>query len=67
MLDPISLCDLALELRMSVSELMHGRGTPMGIHELTVMWPSYWAYRQRQDAREAAEQERQAQLQRSRI
>ena len=67
MLDPLSLCELALELKMSVSELMHGRGAPMDIHEMTVTWPAYWSYRQRQAERDAAEQEKAAQLQRSRI
>lgn len=67
MLDPISLCELSLELGLTVSELMHGRGTPMTIHELTVTWPAFFAYRNREAAREAAEQERDARMQRSRI
>lgn len=67
MLDPLSLCELALELGMSVSELEHGRGTPMSLHELTVVWPAYWAYKSREQERQAAEQEKQAKLQRSRI
>ncbi len=67
MLDPLFLCELALELGLSVTELMHGRGTPMTIHELTVTWPAFWAYRARDTERQLAEQERSAKMQRSRI
>lgn len=47
--DPIFLCELALELKMPVSELA-GR---MSAHELTVVWPAYFRYRQREAEREA--------------
>lgn len=54
--DPLFLCELALELNMSVAEITHGRGAPMSAHELAVVWPTYyetkrrlelWAERQR--------------------
>ncbi len=67
MLDPISLCELGLELGLTVTELMHGRGTPMTIHELTVLWPEFWAYKGRESERQADEQEDQARRQRGRI
>lgn len=42
--DPIFMCELALELRMPVGEL----GQRMTAHELTVVWPAFFAYRKRQ-------------------
>ena len=42
--DPIFLHELALELRMSVRQL----GESMSLHELTVEWPAYFAFRRRQ-------------------
>jgi hypothetical protein len=51
--DPIFLCELAFELKMTVAELTHGRGTPMSAHELTVVWPAYFRYRAREAKREA--------------
>lgn len=47
--DPIYLCELALELRMPVGEL----GSRMSAHELTVMWPAYLAWRAEHQEREA--------------
>ena len=41
--DPIFLCQLALELHMPVGEL----GARMSAHELTVVWPAYFAWRER--------------------
>jgi hypothetical protein len=49
-------CELALELGMSLSELRHGRGTPMSAHELGVEWPAFFAYRQREAVRQAEAQ-----------
>lgn len=48
-LDPISTCELALALGMTVSEL----GRRMSCHELTAVWPAYFAFKERQ--RKAAE------------
>jgi hypothetical protein len=47
--DPIFTCELALELGMPVGEL----GSRMSAHELTVVWPAYFAYRQRAHERDA--------------
>jgi hypothetical protein len=57
--DPIFLCELALEMRMPVGEL----GDRMSAHELTVVWPAYFAYRHRDAERQA---ERQASARRRR-
>lgn len=48
MMDPIFLCELALELRMPVGEI----GQRMSDYELCVVWPAYFAYRERKRARE---------------
>jgi hypothetical protein len=40
---------------MTVTELLHGRGTPISIHELTVEIPLFNAYRARTARREADE------------
>lgn len=53
--DPLFLCELALELHMPIGEL----GERMSAHELTVVWPQFFAWRHR-------EAERQAEKQRSR-
>jgi hypothetical protein len=42
--DPIFMAELALELKMSVGEMAHGRGTPMSAHELCVFWPAYFRH-----------------------
>lgn len=42
MADPIFLCELALELGMPVGELEHR----MSAHELCVVWPAYFSYKQ---------------------
>lgn len=47
-------CELALELGMPVSEL----GQRMSSHELTVLWPEYFAYRRREAERQAEKQKR---------
>lgn len=41
MVDPLFLCELALEMRMSVREL----GERMSAHELCVVWPAYFSVR----------------------
>jgi hypothetical protein len=46
--DPIFLCELALELHMPVGEL----GDRMSAHELGVVWPEFFRYRQRVQERE---------------
>jgi hypothetical protein len=51
--DPIFLCDLALELKMPVSEI----GERMSAHELGVVWPAYFRYRHRLREREEAKHE----------
>jgi len=47
MTDPLFLHELALELKMTVGEL----GKRMSAHELTVAWPAYFAYRERERRR----------------
>jgi hypothetical protein len=54
--DPMFMCELALELNMSLAELAHGRGAPMPLHELGVIWPTYFRARDRE--RKRAEDER---------
>jgi hypothetical protein len=49
--DPIFMCELALELRMPVGEL----ADRMSAHVLTVMWPAYFRHVHRE--RERAEQQ----------
>jgi hypothetical protein len=48
MVNPIFLCQLALELHMPIGEL----GERMSAHELTVTWPAYFAWRDRARQRE---------------
>lgn len=57
-MDPISLCELAETLGMTVSELLHGRGTPTPLVEIAVWWPAYWAYKGREQERQLKEAER---------
>jgi hypothetical protein len=47
--DPLFVHELALELGMTVSEI----GERMSAHELTVEWPAYFAYRAREQKRQA--------------
>ena len=56
MVDPLFQSELALELGLTISEMEHGRGTPMSIYELTVWWPAYFAYKARQDQRDLEKQ-----------
>lgn len=46
--DPLFLAELALELHMPMGEI----GQRMSAHELTVLWPAFFAYRQRQQDKE---------------
>lgn len=45
--DPIFLCELALEMHMPVGELT-GR---MSAHELCVVWPAFFRWRARENER----------------
>ena len=58
MMDPLFLHEVALERGMTVSELLHGRGTPVSIHELCVEIPLFISYRNRQAKKQAEEQEK---------
>lgn len=51
------MCEMALELKMTVGELCYGRGTPMSSHELAVVWPAFYAHRERVHEREKTRQE----------
>lgn len=53
MVDPLFLCELALELKMSVREL----GDRMSAHELTVVWPAYFRVRNARAERDQREAE----------
>ena len=48
------LCELALELKMPVSEL----GARMSAHELTVIWPAFFRARAREQERLQREAEK---------
>lgn len=52
--DPIFLCELALELGMPVGELTER----MSAHELSVTWPAFFRWRQRENERVAREREK---------
>lgn len=54
--DPIFMCELALELHMPVGEL----ADRMSAHELSVMWPAYFRHRHREAEREREKRERMA-------
>lgn len=56
--DPLFLHELALELHMPVGEMCNR----MSAHELTVLWPAFFAYRNREATRQ---QEAQTQAQRT--
>jgi hypothetical protein len=47
------MCELAENLHMTVGELCFGRGTPMSLHELAVVWPRYFQYQR--DVKDRAE------------
>jgi hypothetical protein len=47
------MCELAERLHMTVGELCYGRGTPMSLHELAVVWPAFYQYQQ--DVKDRAE------------
>ena len=46
--DPIFMCELALEMKMPVGEL----ADRMSAHELGVLWPAFFRYRQREQDRQ---------------
>ncbi len=50
--DPMFLCELALELKMPVGEL----GDRMSAHELAVVWPAFFETRRRESEREREKQ-----------
>lgn len=52
--DPMFLCELALELKMPVGELTER----MSAHELSVIWPAFFRARARERERVQREQER---------
>jgi hypothetical protein len=54
--DPIFMCELALELKMPVGEL----ADRMSAHELYVVWPAYFRSRAREADRQAETQARHA-------
>lgn len=56
--DPLFLHELALEMKMPVGEMCER----MSAHELTVLWPAYFAYRNRDAERQREAQEGQATL-----
>lgn len=56
--DPIFQHELALELKMTVAELMHGRGAPTPLHEVAVDWPLFFAVRKREAEREERKRSR---------
>lgn len=39
---PLHTHRMALNLHMSVAELLHGRGAPMSARELCIDWPAYY-------------------------
>lgn len=51
--DPIFLCQLALEFKMSLKDL----GERMSAHELGVIWPVFFSWRAKNEARERARAE----------
>lgn len=55
--DPLFLHELALELHMPVAEMCNR----MSAHELTVAWPLFFAYRNREAKRQQDAQDNKAQ------
>lgn len=53
--DPIFMCELALELHMPVGEL----ADRMSAHELYVVWPAFFAHKHREAERQAEKAARQ--------
>lgn len=54
--DPIFLCELALELGMPVGEMTER----MSAHELSVTWPAFFRARRREQERVEREREKEA-------
>ena len=50
LIDPLFICELALELHMPIGEMC----ARMSAHELCVVWPAYFAYREKVREREEA-------------
>lgn len=50
--NPLFVCELALELKMPVGEL----GQRMSAHELCVIWPAFFEMRRKAQEREANKQ-----------
>jgi hypothetical protein len=61
--DPYFACELALEMNKSLREL----GESMDNHELCVVWPAFFAERQRVQEIEEAQQEKHETMQRRRL
>lgn len=61
--DPYFMCELALEMKMPLGEL----GQRMSNWEACVIWPAFFAERQRLQATEAARQEEHETMQRRRL
>jgi len=57
MVDPIFECELALELGMTIGEIRER----MSLHEFAVIWPAYFAIRNRHEAEAQREADRAAQ------
>jgi hypothetical protein len=55
--DPLFLHELALELKMPVGEMCNR----MSAHELTVLWPEFFAYRVREADRQRQKEDNQPQ------
>jgi hypothetical protein len=56
MVDPLFECELALELGMPIGEMRER----MSLHELCLVWPAYFAIRNRHEAEAQREAERDA-------
>lgn len=58
--DPIFLCELAETLGMTIGDL----GRRMSAHELTVVWPEFFAYKAREQKRQEEKEKERARFQR---
>ena len=67
MVDPLFLHEIAEARGQTVTELLHGRGTPISIHELTVELPAFYAYKAREAERQQKEAEKEAEKTRGRV
>jgi hypothetical protein len=55
--NPLYEFELAESLHMTVSEIRHGRGTPMSAWELCIGWPEYHAYKAREQKKQQEKME----------